>query len=76
MQNEYGTTALIAACGEGHVMVAAVLIEKGALVNYQNKVSPLWLSCIVVGYYDIYTNRTQADFNFPLIIIILSYSLH
>ena len=48
MQNEYGTTALIPACGEGHVMVAAVLIEKGALVNYQNRVSPLWLSCIVV----------------------------
>ena len=39
MQSEYGATALIPACGEGHVMVATVLIEKGALVNYQNKVS-------------------------------------
>ena len=44
MQDDYGDTALIPACGAGHVMVAAVLIEKGALVNYQNKVSPLWLS--------------------------------
>ena len=49
MQDEYGDTALLAACGAGHVMVAAVLIEKGALVNYQNKVSPLWLSYIHAG---------------------------
>ena len=46
MQDEYGDTALIGACVAGHVTVAAVLIEKGALVNYQNKVTPLWLSCI------------------------------
>ena len=38
MQDEYGETALIAACGQGHVTIAALLIEKGALVNYQNKV--------------------------------------
>ena len=43
MQNEYVDTALMAACGEGHAMVTAVLIEKGALVNYKNKVSPLSL---------------------------------
>ena len=48
MQNEYGDTALLGACGEGHVMVAAVLIEKGALVNYQNKVCPLWFSYMVI----------------------------
>ena len=41
MQDEWGDTPLIEACGEGHVMVAAVLIEKGALINYKNKVSPL-----------------------------------
>ena len=38
MQNEYGETALIAACGQGHVTIAALLIEKGALVNYLSKV--------------------------------------
>ena len=43
MQDEYGDTALMAACREGLVMVAAVLIEKGALVNYKDKVSPLSL---------------------------------
>ena len=46
MQEDYGETALIGACAAGHVMVAAVLIEKGALVNYRSKVSLLWLSCI------------------------------
>ena len=41
MQDEYGVTPLMQACGEGHVTVAAILIEKGALVNYKSKVSPL-----------------------------------
>ena len=41
MQNKYGDTPLLGACSHGHMMVAAVLIEKGALVNYKNKVSPL-----------------------------------
>ena len=56
MQNEYGETALIPACGKGHVMVAAVLIEKGALVNHGSKVTLLWLSCIytIVGCYIIF----------------------
>ena len=42
MQNEYGETALIVACGEGHVATAALLIEKGATVDYQNKVRLLY----------------------------------
>ena len=49
MQDEYGEAALIGACAAGHVMVAAVLIEKGALVNYQNRVCPLWLSYMHSG---------------------------
>ena len=42
MQNEYGNTALLGACGEGHVTTAALLIEKGATVDYQNKVRLLY----------------------------------
>ena len=49
MQDEYGDTALMVACAADHVMVAAVLIEKGALVNYKNKVSLLWLSYMHTG---------------------------
>ena len=39
IQNEWGDTALIEACGKGYMMIAALLIEKGAIVNYQNKVN-------------------------------------
>jgi ankyrin repeat protein len=59
MQEEYGETALFGACAAGHVTVAALLIEKGAIVNHQNKVSPLWLSCSWVQYY----LSTQRDRN-------------
>ena len=38
MQDEYGETALAAACIYGHVATAALLIEKKANVNFQNKV--------------------------------------
>ena len=38
MQNEWGDTALMGACGEGHVTIAALLISKGAVVNLHNKV--------------------------------------
>ena len=41
MQDEFGDTALIEACDGGHVAVAALLIDKGARVNYKNKVSKL-----------------------------------
>ena len=40
MQDHLGFTALGAACQEGHTEVARLLIEKGATVDYQNKV---WL---------------------------------
>ena len=38
MQNEYGATALFAACSQGHYDPAAVLINHGAEVNYLSKV--------------------------------------
>ena len=45
MQDNIGTTALEAACQKGHRDVAAVLIERGATVDYLNKVR-LLLQCI------------------------------
>ena len=41
MQNEYGATALFAACSQGHYDPAALLIDHGADVNYLSKVR-LW----------------------------------
>ena len=38
MQNHLGYTALGIASGEGHVDVAQLLIERGAAIDYQNKV--------------------------------------
>ena len=38
MQDEWGDTALIVACSAGHLTTAALLIVKGATVDYQNKV--------------------------------------
>lgn len=38
MQDKYGNTPLMVACRENHFEVAKVLINKGATVNYQNKV--------------------------------------
>ena len=40
MQDEYGDTALFAACDEGHYDPAALLINHGADVNYLSKVRP------------------------------------
>ena len=37
MQNDFGSTALVAASQEGHVDVARLLIERGAAIDYQNK---------------------------------------
>ena len=44
MQDHLGGTALVAACQEGHVHVARLLIDKGAAIDYQNKVR-LLLQC-------------------------------
>ena len=38
MQNDLGSTALGTACAQGHVDVAQLLIERGAAIDYQNKV--------------------------------------
>ena len=38
MQDDLGHPALYAACGEGHVDVARLLIERGAAIDYQSKV--------------------------------------
>ena len=41
MQDEYGATALFAACQEGRYDPAALLIDHRADVNYLSKVRPL-----------------------------------
>ena len=41
MQDEYGATALFAACSQGRYDPAALLIDRGAEVNYLSKVRPL-----------------------------------
>ena len=38
MQDDLGFTALVISCEEGHVDVARLLIERGAVIDYQNKV--------------------------------------
>ena len=48
IQDEWGSTALIIACIEGHVATATVLINKGATVNYLNKVR--LMSVLTVSY--------------------------
>ena len=44
MQTDLGSTALIIACQEGHTQVAALLLERGAAIDYMNKVR-LLLQC-------------------------------
>jgi ankyrin repeat protein len=39
MQDEFGDTALIEACDGDHDTIAALLIDKGAWVDYKNKVT-------------------------------------
>ena len=41
MQSMNGNTGLIKACGCGHIETAKVLLEHGAVVDYQNKVIPV-----------------------------------
>ena len=38
MQDHLGYTALGTACVRGHIDVARLLVEKGAAIDYQNKV--------------------------------------
>ena len=44
MQDDLGFTALMVACQEGHVDVTQLLIDRGAAIDYQNKVR-LLLQC-------------------------------
>ena len=46
MQDHLGFTALGAACSYGHVNVVQLLINRGAAIDYQNKVR-LLLQCSV-----------------------------
>ena len=43
MQNEQRTTALFAACTQGHYDPTVLLIEHGADVNYLSEVRPLYV---------------------------------
>ena len=57
IQNEWGVTPLIGACIGGNATTAALLIEKGAKVNYINKVR-LLTSLLVEMLY----SRTKVCF--------------
>ena len=46
MQDDLGFSALMSACQNGHTEVADLLIEKGAMVEYHNKVR-LLVQCVV-----------------------------
>ena len=48
LQDEFGSTALIAACGENNLEVATVLLEGGAIVDYQNKVNIIYFNHIIM----------------------------
>ena len=39
MQDEFGDTPLIEACDGGYVAIAALLVDKGARIDYKNKVA-------------------------------------
>ena len=39
MQNSGGDAPLIVACGEGYADVATLLMDEGAVVNFQSKVT-------------------------------------
>ena len=38
VQNEFGQTALITACKVGHIDTARVLLDHGAIIDFQDKV--------------------------------------
>ena len=58
MQDRLGFTALGIACQKGHVQIANLLIERGAAIDYKNKVS---LRIISTG------ERCKADDPLPTI---------
>ena len=43
VQDEYGSTALEIACHKGHTKIAEMLLKKGAMMDYRNKVTNLVL---------------------------------
>ena len=50
MQNERGETALIASSGGGYFETATLLLQYGAVVNYQNKVRLLFIIMSMVHH--------------------------
>ena len=42
-QHEWGNTALTVACENGYATVAKLLLEYGAIVDYQNKVHDYYI---------------------------------
>ena len=50
IQDEWGNTALMRACIEGHMATADLLLNKGATVNYLNEVILMFVlifACVV-----------------------------
>ena len=41
MQNSFGDAPLTIACGDGHADIATLLMDKGAVVNFQSKVTTI-----------------------------------
>ena len=58
MQNKFGEMALITASGSGHLETAKLLIQQGALVNYQRKVSVVVCGWCTWCARQITTNRS------------------
>ena len=46
-QDSLGDAPLTVACGEGHADVATFLMDKGAVVNFQNKVTTVTIESLV-----------------------------
>ena len=40
VQDDFGSTALVAAVDKGHLHIAEILVKNGANVNHRNKVIP------------------------------------
>ena len=54
MQDVRGNTALIQACGRGHVETAMVLLDHGAIVDQQNKVKDNACASLVYRLPDLF----------------------
>ena len=52
IQDEWGSTPLIRACIQGDLTTATLLIEKGANIEYQNKVR---VRCVFMSMVDVFS---------------------